>query len=125
MPPEGQSKMIVPELDDNGVATLAVLQAVRQLGENVKTMGSRMEAQTDKLNDVHTAVQVMAEQNKAIGEMKLDIEKMEGRIKSLEDRNTLQDGAVRGMGFLKEYAPWLVAVLAFLWGMFGHAPAKL
>lgn len=115
--------MVVPELDDNGVATLAVLQAVRQMGDSIKSMGERLEAQTDKINDVHTAVQVMAEQNKAIGEMKLDIEKMDGRLKALEDRNTMQDGAVKGFSLLKEYAPWILTASAFLWGLFGRHPS--
>lgn len=113
--------MIVPELDDNGVATLAVLNAVKQMGDTIKVMGGRMDAQTEKLQELHMDVRIMAVQNSQLDDMKETMARLVERCQALENRNTLQDGAVKGFGAIGKYTPWLVAVLSFLWGLFGHS----
>jgi len=44
------------------------------------------------------------------------------RIEKMERRDAEQDGAYKGLHFLKDFGPWLAALTALAWGFLARSP---
>lgn len=114
---------VTAELDDNGLAQLAVTTALRQLGGTMDRMANTVESLSSKVGDVHTDVQILKVQHEAINELRGEVKELKTKVSNLELRDAQQDGAAKLLGWMKDFGPWLIAILAFVWGLFGRHPS--
>lgn len=84
--------------------TKALLALTAEVGEYRKIM-TRMEID----------IAIMKERQTNYAELK-------ERLEKVERRGAEQDGAYKGLHFLKDFGPWLAALMALAWGFLWRTP---
>lgn len=118
----------VPQ-DEALIAKQAEIMALRQITDTLRVINMELKEGRERhdkvlsgLHEVKQDIAVMKEQNKAVEDLRLTASKLDTRISTLEDRFLQIDGAQNTLKFLKEFGPWLFALLALAWGLFERSP---
>lgn len=104
---------------EDNLAKQAEIMALRQIGDILKTVSQEMAAQRKDMSEVKVDIAVMKERQSQNQELRETVKALEGKIEVLEARNLREDGAVTFLTFLKDFGPWLAALLVFAWSLFG------
>lgn len=93
---------------------MLLLQMTENMGAMLREMASTREAVT-KLREDMAVMKVRQEQHY---ETKGIVEKLEERVKELEQRRHQQDGAMSLADWVRQFGPWLFGMAAFVFAIY-------
>lgn len=107
---------------DEALSHQAEIAALRTMTDTLSHMSSCMQELSGKVSAMHTDIAVMKEKDRQFEKITDTVKDMEIRVRSIETLHAEQAGGFKIITFLKEFGPWLVALMLAAWGLFERKP---
>jgi predicted nucleic acid-binding Zn-ribbon protein len=104
---------------DKTIAEQAQILAMQQISDTLRRLSNTIESQGARIQEMRDEITWFKAREEQMADLRETVAGIEQRITSVEIRAAQQDGAFKLANFLKEYMPWIVALAAFVYSMFG------
>lgn len=100
----------------------AETQAILRMSEAVVALAAEISASHGAMTEIKVDIAIIKERQTTAAVLREDFNRMEARLKKMETRDAEQDGAYKGLHFVKDFGPWLLSLAVLAWGFLARSP---
>lgn len=108
-------------MSDDG-SRAAETAAILRMAEAVVALTAEISASHGAMTEMKVDIAIIKERQTTAANLHDSYTRMDERLKKVETRDAEQDGAYKGLQFLKDFGPWLLSLALLAWGFFGRSP---
>lgn len=96
--------------------------AILRMVEAVVALTAEISASHSAMTEMKVDIAIIKERQTAAANLHDNYQRMDERLKKVETRDAEQDGAYKGLHFVKDFGPWLLSLAVLAWGFLARSP---